>query len=123
MGAGSELRARWDASLAERSKEIGGELEWTLIEERHLQAACRLADLAEDMDRLFRAAMESGKDPGVVCKLSAEWRALTKAMLDHLARVSLDDEPAKSPQHQRAANSRWDRRRAEHEAARQRRGY
>jgi hypothetical protein len=123
MTAGEELRARWHAALAERSKEIGDELVWDLLEEQHLDAAARAADRGEVLQAQWDTELASEGRPTVLVKLSAEMRAVSKAMLDHLGRVSLDDEPAKSPQHQAAVNARWNRRRAEHEAARQGRGY
>jgi hypothetical protein len=112
-----------DAELADRSEEIGGELVWTLVEEQHLQAACRLADAAEQLREMFYAELAGDRQVSALVKISAELRATGKAMLDHLGRVSLDEAPAKSEQHQRAVNARWDRRRAEHEAARRSRGY
>ncbi|MGH3560443.1 MAG: hypothetical protein ACRDTN_01175 [Mycobacterium sp.] len=49
----------------------------------------------------------------------AEIRALDKAIGDHLGRVQVGAGAAKSEQHQRAVQARWDRRNAEWAAARE----
>jgi hypothetical protein len=123
MSAGDELRRQWDDELAERAKDLGDELVWDPADLVHLDAAAAAADRAEVLERLFREGQGGDAEPSVLVKISAELRALRKAIGDHLAKVALDDGPAKSEQHQRAANARWDRRRAEHEAARRARGY
>lgn len=119
MTAGEELRARWDAALAAHDKELS----WVEAELHHLEAAARAADRIEVLQGQLAAELAGEARPTVCVKLSGELRALDKAVGDHLGRVNIGEDPAKSEPHQRAVNARWARRRAEHEAARQQRGY
>lgn len=47
----------------------------------------------------------------MLVKLSAEMRMLEKAVADHLGRVRIGPGVAKSERHQRAVNTRWQRKR------------
>lgn len=119
MSAGDELRAAWDAELAAHDPA----LEWDPAEEHHLGAAARAADRAAALRVAFAAELAGEQRPGELVKLSAELRALDKAIGDHLGRLQIGEGPAKSRQHQAAVNARWDRVRAEREQSRQRAGY
>jgi hypothetical protein len=72
----------------------------------------------EILNRQLAAEMAGENRPALVVKISAELRALDKAVGDHLGRVQVGEGAAKSSQHQAAARSRWDRRDAERAAAR-----
>ncbi|ORV44541.1 hypothetical protein AWC02_14945 [Mycolicibacter engbaekii] len=116
MSAGDDLRAAWAAELAAADPA----LEWSPHELTHLDAACRAADRAEALRLAFAAEQAGEQRPDVLVKLSSELRMLDKAVADHLGRLTLaEDERVKSPQHQAAANARWDARRAQHEQNRQ----
>lgn len=117
MSAGDDLRSAWEAELAR----VDPALEWGPHEAAHMDAACRAADRAEALRAAFDAEQRAGeKRPDVLVRLSSELRMLDKAIADHLGRITLaEDGRAKSPQHQAAANARWDARRAEHEQNRQ----
>lgn len=116
MSAGDDLRAVWEAELAA----VDPTLEWAPHEAHHMDAACRAADRAEALRAAFAAEQAGEQRPAELVRLSSELRLLDKAIADHLARIALgEDERAKSPQHQAAANARWDARRAEHERNRQ----
>lgn len=116
MSAGDDLRAAWEAELAA----VDPTLEWGPHEAAHMDAACRAADRAEALRAAFDAERAGEQRPDVLVRVSSELRMLDKAIADHLGRITLgEDGRAKSPQHQAAANARWDARRAQREANRQ----
>lgn len=116
MSAGDDLRATWGAELAATDPA----LEWSPHELAHMDAACRAADRAEALRAAFAAEQAAGRRPDVLVKLSSELRMLDKAIADHLGRLTLaEDGRVKSPQHQAAANARWDALRAQREQNRQ----
>jgi hypothetical protein len=117
--AGEALRARWDAALFD----YDASLSWDEAECHHLEAAARAADRIELLQKQLDAEAAGENRPTVLVKISAELRALDRAVGDHLGRVTIGEGAGKSPQHQAAANARWTARRAEHEAARVARGY
>jgi hypothetical protein len=75
-------------------------------------------DRAEALRTLLADELASERRPSVAAKVAAELRQQEKHVTDMLARLSLGTEPAKSAQHQRAANARWQRREAAWNAAR-----
>lgn len=117
MSAGDALRAQMDAALAREAADTGSTLVWTETEEHHLAAASRAANRIEILDRQLAAEVAGENRPAVVVKVSAELRALDKAVGEHLGRVQVGEGAAKSPQHQAAVRARWDRRDAERAAA------
>jgi hypothetical protein len=119
MTAGERLRAQMDTALARAGKESGRKLVWTEAEEHHLAAAARAADRVELLQRQLDAELPGENRATVVVKISAELRALDKAVGDHLGRVQVGDGTAKSEQHQRAVRARWDRRDAARAASRE----
>ena len=82
MTAGEELRAGWDAALAAHDKELS----WDEAEQHHLEAAARAADRIEVLQAQLAAELAGEARPTVCVKLSAELRALDKAVGDHLCR-------------------------------------
>jgi hypothetical protein len=119
MTDGECLRAQMDTALARVGKESGRKLVWTEAEEHHLAAAARAADRVELLQRQLDAELAGENRTTVVVKISAELRALDKAVGDHLGRVQVGDGTAKSEQHQRAVRARWDRRDTARAAARE----
>ncbi|MBV8178801.1 MAG: hypothetical protein JO045_08315 [Mycobacterium sp.] len=119
MSSGERLRAQMDAALTRVGKESGRNLVWTEAEEHHLAAAARAADRVELLQRQLDVELTGENRATIVVKISAELRALDKAVGDHLGRVQVGDATAKSEQHQRAVRARWDRRDAARAAARQ----
>jgi hypothetical protein len=118
MTAGEALRGQMDAALARAAKDAGRTLEWTEPELHHLAAAARAADRVELLNRQLAAEVAAENRPTVVVKVSAELRALDKAVGEHLGRVEVGEGTAKSAQHQAAVRARWDRRDADRAAAR-----
>lgn len=119
MTAGERLRADMDAALASEAKASGKSLEWTEAEQHHLAAAARTADRIELLQRQLAAETSGDNRPTVIVKISAELRALDKAVGDHLSCVTVGTGRAKSEKHQRAVRARWDRRDAAWAAARE----
>jgi predicted LPLAT superfamily acyltransferase len=107
-----------DDALARVGKESGRKLVWTEAEQHHLAAAARAADRVALLERQLDAEPAGENRATVMVKISAELRALDKAVCDHLGRVQVGDGTAKSEQHQRAVRARWDRRDAARAAAR-----
>jgi hypothetical protein len=108
--AGERLRQRLDEQLAMASEDIGYQLEWTQQESATLDRAADAADRAEHLATCWEALTANPEtDPALLVKVSGELRALEKSITDLIYRVSLTEGRAKSPQHQRAAHSRWDR--------------
>lgn len=116
--AGERLRAQWDAALAAES-DAGKPLEWDETEAHHLGAAARAADRIELLQAQLAAEATGENRPEITVKISAELRALDKAVGDHLGRLHIGEGPAKSGRHVAAARARWDRRNAEWASARQ----
>jgi hypothetical protein len=109
MTPGEALRAQMDAALVAASDASGKPLEWTEVELHHLAAAARCADRLDLLQGQLDAASRA-ENSALVVKISAELRALDKAVGDHLGRVHVGAGRAKSEQHQRAVRARWDRR-------------
>lgn len=119
MTAGELLRSDMDAALACEAKASGKRLKWTESEEHHLAAAARAVDRIELLQRQLAAETAGENRPTLVVKISAELRALDKAVGDHLSRVTVGTGRVRSEQHQRAVRARWDRRDADWAAARE----
>lgn len=121
MAAGARLRKHWNAALTAADPT----LEWSELEAHHLSIACDIADRVEVLRKVWRAeATVDAPDAGTLVRLSSEIRNAQKAEAQHLGYLSLGNSSnPKSAQHQAAVNARWSRRRAEHDAAREARGY
>ena len=74
-----------------------------------MRYAAAAADRAEELGVLFDAELAGSADPGVLVKLSAEWRACVKQSVDMIGRVNTGEGKAKSERHVRAAGARWNR--------------
>ena len=92
--------------------------EFTEHETAALDRACSAADRAEQLQRIYDAelAKDDGLAPTTLAKLSAEIRHCERQAVTMLERVKLTADPVPSARHQRAANTRWNRRRRENEA-------
>lgn|SRR5574337_292905 len=120
MAAGARLRKHWNAAL----QAADPTLEWSEIEAEHLAIVCDIADRVEVLRRVWRAETAADEpDAAKLVRLSSEIRNAPKAQAQHLGYLSLTANTGKSAQHQAAVNARWDRRRAEHDAAREAKGY
>jgi hypothetical protein len=116
--AGRRLLAQFDAALKRESETTGKALEWDEHETVELRLAAAAADRRGQLQAAYDAELEGESRTTLLVKLSAEIRLLDKAIGDHLARVRVGLGAAKSQQHQRAVQSRWDRRNAAWDAAR-----
>lgn len=108
-----------DAVLDRVGKDAGRRLEWTETELHHLAAAARAADRISVLQRQLDLEVASEDRPTVAVKISAELRALDRAVGDHLGRIQIGDGTGKSERHQRAVRARWDARDAARTAARE----
>ena len=92
--------------------------EFTEHEVEALDRACSAADRAEQLQVLYDAELAKGGGLALttLAKISAEVRHLERQSLQMLDRVKLTADPVPSARHQRAARTRWDRRRRENEA-------
>jgi hypothetical protein len=106
--AGVKLWTKMNAAL--KATGVAG-AEFDEYELEALEAACAAADRAEQLQRVYDAELASD-DPRqtTLARLSAEIRHCERRSLQMLERVQLTPEPVKSPRHQRAARTRWDRR-------------
>lgn len=84
--------------------------EFTELEAEALDAACAAADRAEQLQRVYDTELADQARPTTLARLSAEIRHCERQSLQMLERVKLEPQPVKSPHHQRAARTRWDRR-------------
>lgn len=92
--------------------------EFDEYETEALSAACAAADRAEQLQRAYDAELSQAEPKATtLVRLSAEMRHCEREKLARLALVRLTPEPVKSERHRRAAQTRWDRKRAR-EAAR-----
>lgn len=107
--AGQRLRAKMNAAL--RATGIAG-AEFDEYELEALDAACAVADRAEQLQAMYDAELAKGDEAKAttLVRLSAEARHCERQSLQLLDRVRVTPEPPKSARHQRAANARWGRR-------------
>jgi hypothetical protein len=117
--AGRRLLARFDAALKRESGATGKRLEFDEHEQVQLRLAAASADRRAQLQTAYDTELEGESRATLLVKLSAEIRLLDKAIGDHLGRVRLSAGTAKSPQHQPAVRSRWDRRNEAWAAARE----
>jgi branched-subunit amino acid aminotransferase/4-amino-4-deoxychorismate lyase len=108
LSAGARLRDDLATALARVSQELGRDLEFDEAERHVIEQAANAADRAEELTRLYRAELDR-PEPHITAltKLAAEIRFSEKASVDFVARVKLGLGAAKSPQHVRAINTRW----------------
>lgn len=108
--AGEKLRDSLNAQLARASEDAREDLEWTNQEEAVLARAADAADRAEILnDRWVALANDPATDPALLVKVSGELRALERSITDLVFKVSPELGQAKSFQHQKAAQTRWNR--------------
>jgi hypothetical protein len=117
--AGRRLLAQFDAALKRESEATGKRLEFDEHEQVELRLAAAAADRRGQLQAAYDAELEGESRASLLVKLSAEIRLLDKAIGDHLGRVHVSLGAAKSQQQQQAARSRWDRRNAAWDAARE----
>jgi hypothetical protein len=111
--AGQRLREDLDAALARAAQDQGvAALEFTETERGLIATAVEMADWAEALKSQRDAELAGPARPTTLVRLSAEVRHCERMVHDLVARVHFGDGAAKSPQHQRAANARWNRGRA-----------
>jgi hypothetical protein len=107
---GARLAADLDAALAHASEEVGRQLEFDEAERHVIDQAVAAADCAEEMHAMYRAELARDEPrPTAVVKYAAEMRLQQKQAVDFVARVKLGLGAARSPQHVRAAQTRWQR--------------
>jgi hypothetical protein len=111
--AGQKLRAKMNRALRDCGI-VGAEFDEYELEA--LDAACAAADRAEQLQRVYDAELGGEARPTTLARLSAEIRHCERQSLQMLERLQLTPEPVKSPRHQRAARTRWDRQRKRNEA-------
>jgi hypothetical protein len=99
-----------DAALKRAGDAVGQSLEWDETEELMLARAASAADRAEELRGAYTAELAGGARAAALTKLSSEIRALDKQTVDLARSVHVGIGVSKSHQHQRAAQSRWDRR-------------
>lgn len=108
--AGRRLFKAQNDALKRASIERGQSLLWSEAEEVALERAGETVDRAEAVKAILDGELAGESRPAVVVKLSGELRLLDKLVVDLVARLNPDGVgPVKSPRHQRAAHSRWDR--------------
>jgi hypothetical protein len=106
--AGSKLRPDLDQALIHASEEAGRALEFDEAERHVIDQALETADIAEEMHSMYRAELARDEPrPTAVVKYAAEMRLQQKQAVDFVARVKLGLGAARSPQHVRAAQTRW----------------
>ena len=110
MTAGRRLRADMDAALKRAGDVLGQSLEWDESEELMLSRAVSAADRAEELRAAYDRELVGDARSSALTKLSSEIRALDKQTIDLVRSVNVGVGVSKSSQHQRAAQSRWDRR-------------
>lgn len=96
LTAGDRLRRRMDEALREAGAAAGQAREWEDQEVEALRIACEAETRRDVLARRFAALADgdTASENGLA-KLSAELRGLEKAVLDALAKLSLDigDDP------------------------------
>jgi hypothetical protein len=108
--AGAKLRADLDTALARAAQEQGlAALEFSELERGLIDSAADGADWTDKLKGLRDAELAGDATPTTLVKLSAEIRHCERQVHDLVARVNFGVGAAKSPQHQRAANARWNR--------------
>lgn len=112
VSAGQRLRELFDQALEEAGKASGKQLVWDEHEVAALEVAVRAADRCEQLAGVYERELAGESRPSLLAALSGEIRQLDRQMLDGLAKVKVGVGVAKSEQHQRAVNYRWDRQRA-----------
>jgi hypothetical protein len=117
MTPGERLRAALDAALAREAQQSGRQLEWDERDTHHLDAAARCADRVDLLQSQLDAELAGENRASVVVKISAELRALDRAVAEHLGKIQVGV-PAKSERHVAAVRARWERRDAAWAAAR-----
>jgi hypothetical protein len=110
LTAGRRLRADMDAALQRAGDALGQRLEWDETEEMMLARAASAADRAEELRDAYAAELAGEARSTSLTRLSSEIRALDKQTVDLVRSVHIGVGVPKSSQHQRAAQSRWDRR-------------
>jgi hypothetical protein len=110
MTAGRRLRAEMDTALKRAADELGQSLEWDETEDMMLSRAASAADRAEELRAAYEEELAGQARSTALTRLSAEIRALDKQAVDLVRSVHVGVGVPKSSQHQRAAQSRWDRR-------------
>lgn len=89
--AGDRLRRRLDAALQAAGTAAGQYREWDDHEAEALRIACEAETRRDVLARRFAALADSDEaSENGLAKLSAELRGLEKAVIDALARLSLD---------------------------------
>ncbi|KHO21817.1 hypothetical protein [Mycolicibacterium setense] len=106
--AGEALRERLDTALAER----GLGWEWTALDLEVIDSACRHADRAEQLQRVYDENL-AGESPSVsaLARLAAECRHHERRVLEMVSQLAAPEDVPKSARHQAAVNSRWNRKR------------
>jgi hypothetical protein len=107
---GRRLRMDMDAALKRAGDAVGQSLEWSETEEMMLVRAASAADRAEELREAYETELAGQAGATTLTKLSSEIRALDKQTVDLVRSVHVGIGVSKSSQHQRAAQSRWDRR-------------
>src|SRR5581483_7734285 len=80
MTRGECLRAAMDAALAREAQESDRQLEWDERDTHHLDAAVRCTDRVDILQRQLDVELSGENRASVVVKISAELRALDRAV-------------------------------------------
>jgi hypothetical protein len=108
--AGDRLRADLDRALSRAAHDQGlAALEFSDIEKGLIESAVDMADWTEKLKTMRDAELAGQARPTTLIRLSAEVRHCERQVHDLVDRVNFGVGVAKSAQHQRAGQARWNR--------------
>jgi hypothetical protein len=108
--AGARLQSDLDAALARAAQDQGvAALEFSEVERGLISSAVDMANWVADIKALRDAELTGQARPTTLVRLSAEVRHCERQVHDLVARIHFGVGAARSPQHQRAADARWNR--------------
>jgi hypothetical protein len=110
QSAGVRLRANLDKALARAARDQGlAGLEFSEIEKGLIESACDMSDWVRLLKQMRNAELAGQARPTTLIRLSAEVRHCERQVHDFIAKLNFGLGAAKSPQHQRAGQARWNR--------------